>query len=269
MPRLKCFTGLVPDRWQERESDRKLLFSGSYTSYEPVIQPVQDLLIRYQSFPSCAGESLAACIDAIEGDDTTASGISIWREARRRQGRIEQIDEGTRLQYAVSGLIFRGWDPYQPGEEDDFEEAGLGAPDAGDDLFDEMFADDHRAAGWIRYRIMYDQGDRVDGALSLPQTMGVVIGTGTREAFQRFRGDINQADVILDTDHLGGDHDGHAMRIAGRFYQGGRRTYLLQNSWSRQWGGCHLPDGTFLPGCCWVDERVLQSAWDIHVIGKG
>ncbi len=274
-------TGLLPDRAERRALDAQshpFAVQIEAPDSDPIVQSIA--WIRDQRVnPSCAGQAPAAIIDAARLFLPWASAVSIWREARRRQGRIEQIDLGTRFEYVISGLVHRGWDPYVLGEDGDLVEAGLGAPPAGDDLQDELFADDKRGVGMRRYRISAGELDAVDAALINP-TLGVMIGTGTRDAYHAYQGDPSKPDAILTTDHLGGDRDGHGQRVFARVWQDGRRIYGIQGSWGPDgavvlatpparatgWGGIHLPDGRWAPGCCWVDERVLREAWDIHVI---
>jgi len=276
-------TGLLPDRAERRAleaSEHAFEAAGFAAGPEPIIRPIA--WIRDQWFPCCAGDSIGACCDAQTGGPMWASGVSLWRDARRRQGRLEAVSSGTRLEYVISSLVERGWDPYRPGEETDLVEAGLGAPPAGDDLADELAADDHRLApGARRYRIIgtgADVLDAVDAALATG--LDVVQGSGTREALQRYEGDPTRPDDILDERHFGGDHEGHAYRIAGRDTLHGVRIYLVQNSWGprgarpcspadapRGWGGCHLPDGQWAPGCAWAHERVIaELAWDRVVL---
>lgn len=266
MPRQ--LTGLIQDRPQTRERDlRECRFELSgYRIAEPIIvQPVTRIYSQPR-FPSCAGECCAGRISGINGGPPYASGVSIWRDARRRQGRIEEITRGTRLEYALESLAMRGWDPYADGEEYDEEEAGKGAPPAGDDLFDEVRAAEHRGGpGLTRYRISdLDLLDGIDAALHTG--LAVVGGWGLREPFFRVQGDPKQPDIVLDVEHIGGDDNGHGTGIFGRIRADGERRYLLQNSWGHDedWGGCHLPDGRWQPGCCWVTERAIRTAWDVH-----
>ncbi len=263
-------TGLAPDRYEARNLDRsehnfRDAAFGLSTS-DTIIQPVARLQDQ-GSRPSCVGNAFAACVDARRGGAPWASAVSIWREARRRQDEIENILDGTRLEYAVAGLADRGWDPYVDGEETDDVEAGLGAPDAGDDLADELFAHDKRAIGMIRYRIS-ESGtelfDAVDAALE--NDLGVVFGTGVKDPYFDYSGDPDMRDLILGSGYLGGSENGHAQRVIGTATLGGAtKVYYVQNSWGA-WGGCHGPSGIWMPGCCIVSPVVLLDAWDVHVI---
>lgn len=279
---MNYLTGAHPDRETSRDRDAiDFNFAkttsdliAAYASEADFVQPIR--WIRSQPrFPNCVGQTIAACVDAklpdpLESAHPTvlASGVSIWREARRRQGLIEVIELGTRLEYAIEGLITRGWDPYRDGEDLDEEEAGKGAPLAGDDLADEMAAYDNRLARDIkRYRIIGFGGgmlDEVDEALR--RGLGVGIGTGLLAPFFSHRSSPGQSDQVLGVDYMGGHKDNHAQRVAGRGTYDGRRKYLVQNSWGDDWSGCHAPDGNWLPGCVWVDEDVIVGAHDVHVV---
>jgi len=268
-------TGALPDRQDTRDQDaserdfsKQAAFGAIRINDDAFVQAMA--WVRDQPwFPDCVGESVAAFIDSKLPAAPWASAVSIWREARRRQGKIEQIDIGTRIQYAVQGLVHRGWDPYRPGEEQDEVEAGKGAPLAGDDLEDEMFAYDKRVPeGLERYRIIGVRAavlDAVDEALR--RDFGVIIGTFLVPAFMAHVQTPDQADIVLGTDYFSGLLNSHAMRVRGRAVTtGGRRVYMLQNSWSRNWGGCHAPDGSWQPGCVWIDETALANAHDVHVL---
>jgi hypothetical protein len=266
-------TGAYPDRQVSRDRDRtEYNFNAStvaipYTAEPDFVQPIRG--IRTQpKYLNCVGESCAAMIDSKLPDALWSSGVSIWREARRRQGLIEVLELGTRYEYAVDGLVARGWDPYREGEETDDEEAGKGAAPAGDDLADEMFADDKRLGKELkRYRILgfgVAVFDAVDEALR--RGWGVGIGTGLLTPFFHYARTPDQPEHVLGTEYMGGHMDNHAQRVAGRAAYMGRRKYLVQNSWGTEFGGCHAPDGTWLAGCVWVDEDVIVAAHDIHVL---
>lgn len=262
-------TGCHPDRQSTRDRELALWNYGrsvqqpsTVTVGDAIIQPI----VRVQNqgrAPACVGYSWAACIDAFTGGDPLCSGVSIWREARRRQGEIEHIDEGTRLEYALDGLVARGWDPYRPGEEEDAIEAGRQ-----DDLADELFAaDQHVSLSRVRYRI--DPKDAIESIeVALSRGDGVVFAAGIREPYYRHQGADKQLDRVLGTESIGGDDNRHAMRVAGMWRNGGRRIFLLHNSWGKKWGGCHLPTGHFVDGCCWVDETALRQTDDLSVLAK-
>jgi len=272
-------TGAHPDRQESRDRDR-VDFNYAATSVPSALETESDFIqpirwIRAQpKFPDCVGQTFAEIVDALGYDGnlpepTWASGVSIWRDARRRQGLIEAIEIGTRLEYAVDSLVLRGWDPYREGEDYDDIEAGKGAAPAGDDLADEMFADDKRLAKDIkRYRILgLGSGvlDQVDEALR--RGWGVGVGTGLSDLFLNYQQRTpDQPEHVLGLDFIGGTENGHAQRVAGRGTYNGRRKYLLQNSWTESFAGCHAPDGGWLPGCVWADEAVIVGAHDVHVL---
>lgn len=269
-------TGAHPDRQESRERDRidvnfrdapQIADLTAYLTEPDFVQPIR-WIHEQPKFGSCVGESCSAMIEAPRAGPRV-SGVSIWREARRRQGRVEVIEIGTRFEYAVDGLVERGWDPYRDGEETDEEEAGKGAPPAGDDLGDEMFADDKRLGKDLkRYRILGLGSavlDAVDEALR--RGWGVGIGSGLLTPFFHYARTPDQPEHVLGVDYMGGHKDNHAQRVAGRaITKDGRREYLVQNSWGTDWGGCHAPDGSWLAGCAWVDEAVIVGAHDVHVV---
>ncbi len=252
--------GLAPDTNRQRLVDAAecpLDLSQLEGPTDVVVQPVP--WIRDQrDFPSCVGQAFAAAIDAHTLQEPWASAVGIWREARRRQGRLEQIERGTRSAYAVEGLVHRGWDPFVQGEDLDPVEAGQQ-----DDLQDELFAHDKRMPLELnRYRIVAAGAERleaVDAALFVG--LGVVLGSGTRRGF----GDI-ATDELVTSALRGGDRDGHAERVAGMWRQGGRRRYLVQGSWGVGFAGCHAPSGVLLAGCYLADESVIVDGWDLHCI---
>jgi len=84
------------------------------------------------------------------------------------------------------------------------EEAGLGAPPAGDDLSDELFAHDTHDEHMVRYRIGGIGADRLDAVDAALETgLGVVIGTGTTSRYWDFTGDPSKEDSIIGTDAMG------------------------------------------------------------------
>lgn len=263
-------TGLVPDRDSTRERELRECTFEACSLELGASAPVQPIAwIRSQPrFPNCVGEASGGWIDSLQAGPPWASGVSIWREARRRQGLIEQIERGTRLEYAIDGLIRRGWDPYVAGEEFDTTEAGLDAPPAGDDLADELDAYDRRALDLRRYRVAdADAPEAVESAILAGH--GVLIGTGLRAPFFNYRGDPNAGDVVLDTEHFGGSANGHALRVFAAVRIAGELRLGLQNSHGRVWGGIHLPNGTWQPGCCWVTARVIRECWDrVVLVGR-
>ena len=272
---MKHLCGAIPDRPSSRKRDasislRRVLGELGVRQYALDNQAMAQFLtwIRRQGGPSCVGQLLAEWVDATTRTVPWASAVSLWREARRRQGQIENILAGTRIEYAVEGLIHRGWDDYEPGEEQDETEAGMDAPPAGDDLRDELFAHDKHQHG-KHYRIAdvreQDILDSVDAALALG--FGVGGGFGLKDPFFGFQGDPNQTEELLDATYIGGFANGHALRIYGRFVsQQGDRCYLVQNSWGTSWGGTYNPaTGQWDRGCFAARGAVIADAWDLHV----
>lgn len=268
-------TGAYPDRDESRERDRcdfnfdDSTFGGTLV-HEPDFVQVIRRIHDQPVFGSCCGNTGAACLEAVQAPvDPFISAVSLWRDARRRQGRIEQIELGTRLEYVFESMVERGWDHYVEGEEYDEEEAGKGAAPAGDDLLDEMTADDHRLPRTVkRYRILGIGSavlDAVDEALR--RGWGVGIGTGLTSKFFSHARFPEQPEMVLGLDFMSGDENRHAQRVAGAGRQpNGRRKYLIQNSHGRNFGGCHAPDGTWLRGCIWVDEAVIANTQDRHIV---
>ena len=272
--------GAHPDRQSSRDRDKtdfnfvnskhEAVLGASYSTDTDFVHPIY-WIGSQPKFPDCVGETCSEIVGAaFPADSPRPSGVSIWREARRRQGEIEIIDEGTRLEYAFEGLVMRGWDPYRPGEETDDVEAGKGAAPAGDDLGDEMFAYDKRLNQNVqRFRILgvgSDILDQVVEVLRRGPTWGLGVGMFLADKFFDVVGDPNGPDDALDESFFAGDKNGHAMRPAGMRVRNGELEILLQNHWTVAWGGCRLPDGTWQPGCVWVSGKALVGANDIHAL---
>jgi hypothetical protein len=224
-----------------------------------VQQPIYD--IHDQLWPSCVGESLGAVIEAKVG--YKVSSIGLWRDARRRQGNIEDLT-GTRFEYAIESLILRGYDKYEAGEESNPDEMTKG-----DDLDSEMDAFDHRESDLEHYRIDTEMDPEqvlhaIDTALS--SGLGVVFGTGVQPAYQAYQPRSSSEERVVGVDWLG-DGPGHGQRIfANRVLPGGEHQYGVQGSWSEMWGGMTLLTGQWQKGCCWVKSDVVLMAWDIHAL---
>lgn len=233
--------------------------SDVYVCDTGVQQPIYS--IHDQAFPSCVGESLGAVIEAKAG--VKVSSIGIWRDARRRQGVIEEL-VGTRIEYAIESLLQRGWDPYESGEETNPDE--MTKPD---DLDSEMAAFDNRDPNLEHFRVDTEwDTDKlltsVDTALR--EGLGVVFGIGVQPAYQSYHPQSSSDERVIGTDWLG-DGGGHAQRIfANRVTSTGLRQYGVQGSWTELWGGMTTLTGQWQRGCCWVNYNVLLRAWDIHVI---
>lgn len=264
-------TGALPDRAASRKSDPDFRHAEVATGSTAgdVFQPVAWIRNQRQ-YPSCVGHSIAASIEGINKArgryNRRVSGVSIWREAHRLQGKIERIDQGTRIEYGLTGLVARGWDPYRDGEDKDPVEAGKQ-----DDLADELFADDKRYGKFKRWRIRGDARARIDQVVAaLRGSYGVVMGCFLRDQFFAQR----EHDRALAFDSFGGGRNSHAMRVFGvRHAANGRRHFAVQNSWGSGWGGIYIEVGPsqrlFRQGCCWVDESVLgdeDGTHDIHCL---
>jgi hypothetical protein len=218
--------------------------------------------IHDQLFGSCAGEALGACIEAKVG--YRVSSIGIWRDARRRQGKIDLLT-GTRLEYCIESLMRRGFDRYESGEESNTDE--MTKPD---DLDSEMDAFDQRDPDLEHSRINTNWPsstilDALDNAIDAGHS--VVFGTGVQQGYMDYYARSSKEERVVGPDWLSGDSAGHAQRIfARRVLTGGERQYGVQGSWSPNWGGMTLLTGQWQPGCCWVRSEVLLVAWDIHVL---
>lgn len=204
--------------------------------------------------PSCVGQSLAACVDALDprAAGPRCSAVDLWTDARRRQGDLEGVHDGTRAEYGIESLLRRGWSPMVDGED--------GRPEAEDaklsSLAAELAAFDHRFTGAKHFAIL---GNRVQQTISaLHAGFGVVFGTGVRDHYFSA-----PADVVLGLDYLGGDDNGHEQRVVGWVQE--RRAFLVQNSWGPGWGGC-VVNGEALLGCALVSPEVIATAWDIDAI---
>lgn len=268
MPMTRPTTGCHPDRFGSRTADPDFRHAEPPLSglvAEDSFQPVA--WVRNQrNFGSCVGQAIASSVEGINKArglyNRKVSAVSIWREARRLQGRLERIDQGTRIEYGLTGLVARGWDPYREGEDRDPDEAGKQ-----DDLADELFADDKRYGQYKRWRVRGERKARVDQVVSaLVGSFGVVIGCFLRPEFFAQR----EHDRALGFESFGGGENSHAMRVFGVRYRDGRRHFAVQNSWGTGWGGIYIEPGDgekiFRPGCCWVDEFVLGDSGVTHDI---
>jgi hypothetical protein len=269
MPQL---LGLEPDREHTRRGQsivrpfdiNKSYGNGGrmvdvYVCDAGVQQPIY--AIHDQSFPSCVGNSLGAVIESKVG--YKISSVGIWRDARRRQGCIEQL-QGTRFEYGIESLMRRGYDHYESGEETNPDE--MTQPD---DLDSEMDAFDRRDPNLDHYRIDTEwDTDKMLASIdtALQSGMGVVFGTGVGQEYINYQPRSPSEEKIIGTDLLGSG-GGHAQRIfAVKRLPGGSKLYGVQGSWSEFWGGMTLLTGQWQTGCCWVKSDVLMMAWDIHVL---
>jgi hypothetical protein len=228
---------------------------------EHIISGALDLRIRHQRTGSCVGEAIGGCIEQQTEHDP--SGLSIWREAHRLQGIIEQITRGTRIEHGVAAVEDRGYsDPWRPGEDSDTEEMGLNATVAGDDLSDELAAFD-TAHHTIEHSTIWGFGETLfrQMKLALAEDRGIVIATGLREPFF----DLGH-DQVATLKHVGGNANGHAMYLCGwRTNSLGATEWLLRNSWGPHWSGATVA-GQFRPGLFWCSSEAISSFWEFHRI---
>jgi hypothetical protein len=226
----------------------------------PIQQPIARI-IDQGSLGACVGCAMCACSEAVLGVPPYRSWVRLWTDARRRHGSIQGDDEGTWFAYAIQSAMRRGFDVEEPGEWDNPVERT-----EPDDLDSELAAYDTRQQETEHWRVPDGDLDAIDDALS--RGLGVGIGTGVRNPYFSFFSSARSpslSDVVLGTDALGGSSNGHEQRIVSVQRVNGIRRYCIQNSWGLN-GGCHLPNGTFRLGCCWVTEDVVKSAWDCDVI---
>lgn len=219
-------------------------------------------IINQGRLPACVGCAMCAGIEAFLGIPPHRSWVRIWTDARLRDGELHDTSKGTWFSSAIASVTNRGIDPEEPGEWDRAEE--MTQPD---DLDSVMEAHDRRQIGTERWRAAAGDLDAVEDALS--RGLVVAIATGVKDGYFEFfssRRSANDPDVILTNNDLGGFSDGHEQRIVAVEYDSAqRRRWVIQNSWG-SYGGCHLPDGTFAPGCAKVEDSVLRGAWDIDCI---
>jgi hypothetical protein len=259
-------TGIQPDRDETRErfqAERVHTYSAAILSeFE---QP--DSRIRNQKRNgSCLGQAFAGGSEAWL--DWLVSAIAIWVDGRRRQGDLLDITKGIALEFGVASMLARGLSEYHVGEDDDapdFDKDGVDDRVQIASLEDELAAADHRSLGLTHTVPAAGDLDSLEAALTQPN-VACVMGTGVRDPYFSYVGAPNATDAVLGIVHLGGYVNGHGQRVRAFARKFGRRIYMLQNSWGVTWGGCHSLDGTFRPGCAWVDEDVMRFAWDIHLI---
>jgi hypothetical protein len=233
-----------------------------------VVQPIARILDQ-GSLPACVGCTAAGRAEALidSPEDVAVRGyprfswVRLWTDARRRDGELHEPALGTWFSSAIESMVKRGLDPEESGEEDRLEE--MTQPD---DLDSELAAFDERQTSAEHWRLSTGDLDALDDALA--RGLAVGLGIGVRDAYFSYFGAArspSEVDQILGTSYLGGDTNGHEQGVFAVRRVKGARVYGLQNSWGLT-GGCHLPDGTWQLGCCWVDEMVMRSAWDVDAI---
>lgn len=246
MPLMKS-TGLLP-RLSGKREEMRTYASGPAFPVATVVQRIH-VIHHQQAKPSCVGHALAACVEAKEGRRVSA--VDLWVDARRRQGDLEGVLDGTRAEYAIESLVARGVSPYVQGEDSRSTSEDDDLPS----LDQELAATDNRLR--VTHRTI--AGARSDKVIqALLQGHGVVFGTGVSERYNS-----PPPGVVLGPGYLGGEDNGHEQRIAG--YDSKRDAFLVQNSWGQGWGGCVI-DGVSLPGCVLVSRAVIESAWDVDVL---
>jgi hypothetical protein len=207
-----------------------------------------------RSTPSCVGQAAGACVQGILCID--ASGIQIWKGARRRDGNLYDASVGTWVTSAIAEMTQRGIADRIPGEETD-EAHFTDAPD----LKDELQAHDRRLPKLLDHHVTDGpwevQRDQIVHALH--DERGVIWTTGVTERLMD-----HPANVLVDPSEVGVDYNGHAMRIAG--YVRGGDLFIVQNWWGTDWAGV-VALGRQLPGCCLVPAQALiEQAWDTWIL---
>ena len=218
-----------------------------------VVQPVARIRDQLNT-PSCVGQATAAAVHALTGFDGSA--ISLWTDARRRDGNLGHPDYGTTAETAVESLIKRGLDPYEIEEESRSTAELSEMPD----LDDELEAEDRRVSPLVQRSIIVgdvaEQKRCIVAALQAGEA--VLWATGVKDPFFSLR-----VDEVVTLTHIGADNNGHEMRIVG--YDATTDRFLVQNSWGEGWGGCDF-EGVNYPGCFLVKANdLISAAWDTLV----
>lgn len=257
-PRVLC--GMARESNRKREADLGARHWGFLGLATP--SPILQVAPRYErdqfSYPACSGNAVSGAFDQLFPELPRASAVGIWREARFRMGLdLNDLEQGTQWYGVFAGLTDRGFDDWHPREDTNSVEAGKNAPPARDDIHDDMLADGRR--NLLKYRELRTLDD-VDDALAAGA--GVVASFGVRDPFF----DLPTNEIATKT-HLGGDANGHALRIFGRLIVGSRSVYVIANSWGPKWGGCTV-EGLALPGCFLADEDVVRNAWHCWGISR-
>jgi len=252
--------GHEPDTLEHREADHDpatgclYCATGEASGCETVLRPVRRIHSQ-PLLPDCTGESIAACVEAQVGG--AVSGRDLWAEGLRRAGRVPTLETGLAFVPGFVGLERRGWADYREGEE-------LELPPAKASLEDELAAADRPGRVATRYRIPAgpSMGDALADALA--GELDAVVGMLVSDDYQAHTAPHGQ-ESICGPGMLGARGGPHAQRVAGYVVIQGRRVWLLQNSWGRDWGGA-LVHGLWVPGCALVAEEALLQAYDCHVV---
>lgn len=222
------------------------------------MQPIGRLRDQ-RSTPSCVGQAVAAAVEGLTGFDGSA--ISLWTDARRREGSLFDPEAGTNPDAAIDSLIARGLDPYEPGEESRRPGEYVVMPD----LDDELEAEDRKWSASIQ-RFLINGATTAKQRLEIvaalqTKTHGVLWGVGLRDPFFG----LNENDVA-DERHIGATYNGHEMRIF--IYDADTDRFGVQNSWS-DFAGLTF-QGRRYPGCFWVKaEAAIALAWDTMIVQLG
>ena len=226
----------------------------------PIIRPLARLIDQL-NYGACAGCSITELVESVYGVPPYLSWSRMWTEARRIDGNLKNIDVGTYFTSAVQALTERGIDKEEDGELNRIAE--LTKPD---DYDSELDAFDRIQVGTERWRMPDGDLDALDDGMN--RKLGAAIATGVKNPYFTYfsrKRSSSEADVVLGTESLGGYVNGHEQAILAVDRVGGVRRYAIQNSWG-DYGGCHMPDGTWQPGCVWVNEAVIRSCWDCDLI---
>jgi len=248
-------TGRQPHSPQQLANLReKHAYVGAAIVAETIVQPIARIR-NQRSTPSCVGQACAGAIHALIGFDGSA--INLWIDARRRQGDIDNPDDGTTAETAIESLIGRGLDPYEDGEESrsaaDYSQMPA--------LAAELAADDHRISPVAERYIV--TGTVAKQRLAIIEALkaghAVLWATGVKDPFFGLT-----FDAVADSNFIGADFNGHEMRIVG--YDATSDEFLIQNSWDKDWCGCNFQGETYA-GCfrCRAVDAI-ECAWDTMVL---
>ena len=230
-----------------------------------VIQPLRRVINQGQT-TRCAAATVASVVEAARGySDPYVDLSDLYRECLRLDGTLATPDAGTYPATAARVLIERGYvlragndvvlstDQQVETADDALDAADLETPTTTHQAIDPA---DSAAVAQVCSDLVAD--------------VGVATGGGTTSVLDRYRGVPDGApidDVPLGTEALGGDDGGHALRILGYWVHPTHGLlFLYVNSWGVAWGGCHRPDGTWLPGCFWGTADTLGTRWNVDAL---
>ena len=250
----------MPMRGCLREDPRRTHLLRTVRAYKPAselqagcVQPIRRLRDQRDT-SSCVGQALASGIHAILGIDVSAT--QIWTGARRREGELENIHEGTHVSAAVEEITRRGIAQYTKGEESDWNSFS-----ARPSLKDELLADDQRIGRALDHHVTVGSVDAQRTAIAdaLNRDRVVVWSTGVTDAYCEHR-----ADTLVTDAEVGATSDGHAQRVFAWFPA--IDCFGVVNSWGKNWAG-FARDGADYHGCVLVPAATLiRRAWDIWIV---